>query len=109
MRRIERLNQVEYFKELAGLAEEIVKKEEELGESLGDKLTFSKKEYNNGSIILGRVNKWYYLGNIKTGFDVFEDKKSILLFLKQEFDKANSNNVLDPSWKAFWAREVESL
>jgi hypothetical protein len=116
LNRIEKFYQIPYFQSLKGLPEKLVEKEEDLGESLGDKFTFSKKEYTNENgkkMILGKINNWYFLGGEDGEFKVFEDKKMILLFVKQEFDKANAERKeeekLDPSWKVFWSREIETL
>lgn len=113
MNRVEQFYQLKQFQELQGLPEKLVEKEEELDESLGNDFRFSVKEYNGREIILGRVNSWYFLGGNKSEFKVFEDKKMILMHLKKEFDKINQGKseqaLVDPSWKGFWAREVESI
>lgn len=111
MNRLEKFYQSQIFQELTGLPEKIIEKEEELGESLGDNLRMSKKEYENGKLIFGKINGWYFLGNDKRNFKIFEDKRMFLLFIKQEFEKASQINKheLDPSWKGFWAREAETL
>ncbi|MGF7535714.1 hypothetical protein AAGG74_18835 [Bacillus mexicanus] len=111
MSRVEKFYQSKIFQEMSGLPEKIIEKEEELEESLGDNLILSKKEYEDGKLILGKINEWYFLGNNKKKFKVFEDKRMFLLFIKQEFERATEHNTqgIDPSWKGFWAREVESL
>lgn len=115
--RVEAMNDVVYFRELEGLAEAVVKKENELGEDLGDQLKFSKLLYSINSeenLVLGKINTWYFLGNVrKKKYEVFEDKVSALMFIQKEFDKANKEleegQSLDPTWKGYWAREIERL
>lgn len=114
--RVEMMNDVIYFRELEGLAEAVVQKEKELGEDLGDQLRFSKLLYSINSeenLVLGKINTWYFMGNIrKKKYEVFEDKVSVLMFIQKEFDKANqkaTEGQLDPSWKGYWAREIERL
>ncbi|MCK2000115.1 hypothetical protein MZM54_01785 [[Brevibacterium] frigoritolerans] len=115
MERVKTFYQIEEFKTLEGLPEKIVEKEIEVGESLGTRLNFSKKEYDisENKIILGRINNWYFLGGTNKDFQVFEDKISINLYIKKEFDKANELNAekdkLDSSWKAYWTREIEII
>ena len=115
--RVDMMNDVVYFRELEGLAEAVVQKENELGEDLGDQLRFSKLLYSINSdenLVLGKINTWYFMGNIrKKKYEVFEDKTSALMFIQKEFDKANKEikdgQPLDPSWKGYWAREIERL
>lgn len=114
MNRIDKLYQVSQLNALKGLPEKIVEKEEELEENLGDSFIFSKKEYINElkkPIILGKINAWYFLSIKKNDFHIYEDKKEILLYINQKFKEASHNEKesVDPSWKAFWAREIETL
>lgn len=115
LERVKTFYQIEEFKTLVGLPEKIVEKEIEVGESLGTRLNFSKKEYDisENKIILGRINSWYFLGGSNKDFQVFEDKISIILYIKKEFEKANELNAgkekVDSSWKAYWTREIEII
>lgn len=115
MERVKTFYQIEEFKTLVGLPEKIVEKEIEVGESLGTSLNFSIKEYDisENKIILGRINSWYFLGGSNKDFQVFEDKISIILYIKKEFEKANELNAekvkVDSSWKAYWTREIEII
>lgn len=113
MNRVEQFYQLPHFQKLQGLPEKLVEKEEELDENLGNDFRFSVKEYNGRDIILGRVNSWYFLGGKKSEFKIFEDKKMILIHFKKEYEKINQGKSdqekIDPSWKGFWAREVESI
>ncbi|MED4285533.1 hypothetical protein P4679_26760 [Priestia megaterium] len=115
MDRVNKFYELPEFSDLQGLPEKIVEKEQELDESLGDTYTFSKKIYTGDgrNIYLGKINSWYFLAGPAKDFKVFEDKKLILLHIKQRFDEANSSaeqeGEIDLSWKGFWNREIESL
>jgi len=113
--RIEKFYELPEFGGLAGLPEELVRKEEELNESIGEDFVISVTTYNvaNKNIYLGKINSWYFLGGPNNSYDVFEDKKLILLYIKQKFDETNESKSeeeqVDSSWKGFWTREIESL
>ncbi|MDU9693688.1 hypothetical protein WKH56_10150 [Priestia sp. SB1] len=115
MDRVNKFYELPEFRDLRGLPEKLVEKEQELDESLGDSYTFSKKIYtgNGSSIYLGKINSWYFLSGPNRDFEVFEDKKLILLHIKQRFDEAvrsaEQAGEIDSSWKGFWNREIESL
>lgn len=108
-KRVELFNQDPHIQQVHLLAEAIAAAETEFETSLPQSFKFGALEFDNG-IRLARAGDFYFLSPGPTKpFLFFDSLTSIQLYITDLYNQANKEGEMDPSWKAFWSKELSKL